>query len=757
MTVHVESPTEHDEPEYLTMPDDSAATSAFTPSLPTLVNRPPDTDAQSVSDVESISNGETVSDAADDFEEISYSEIPALAHTNKSHMQDDDLSDQDLECVTMSDTTIMPDTPTPAHPMPRTSSNPNNMADHARFNGLYLAAEPYPEPSKPLRLLFVGDGETPDATIARILCKVIASITGQVADKKAILDTAPQTEATAITSTKLNQFSIPVELVHVVDYRLIGEKMTVLLKGSETSSIHALTPDLAILFHMGDKDLPLLPAMAESLAHHKIPMLEIADTILTHSSEEGAQSCLITQTDQGDHFLRLSLILDDPNNEYASKTDVPMTVNAFVYALDDGHLSRHLSYIADHAASGFVGPTDGTPAQEKRRSLSAWSWPRHELARCIVTNMLGLLIALLAVQVLKYHFPQQLDPVSDLAIRIPKLQTALNSSGLATVNASDVLDYPTTTKIVSGTSKTTGIAFPTAATVHVAKPDHLLVSLPKPYWKSFQIAVFKNGKALSNVNNTRVIPGVIVVSLPQSDAHGQVHISILCDMVLRHNETIKVDLGNRLLQRVTYEKAAKGIQQDVSDVQNAAKFVKTKVASDVQSALNQSVCGIKYFGSNILDGFRSAGNVVGVASNHTASGLTYVAGMTYNTTSSIGWLIKNAIPQQRRLARAKTNALKIRTKLFGRSSVVKQEATMAKPGTASQAFLSLKSSAEKVQDFFHSRVYAMKRVVSRDSATDKLIKKPKVSSVVRVNVKWDTVTRSSGHGVSTKRDNRKGV
>ena len=107
-----------DETHYAAMPSFDSS-DGFTPSLPTLINRPADSDAQSVSDIESISNGETVSDTADDFEIVDMYEQP---------LQEEEDSDEDIEGVTMSNRTITPSrfplsrTISPSSPDPTESS-----------------------------------------------------------------------------------------------------------------------------------------------------------------------------------------------------------------------------------------------------------------------------------------------------------------------------------------------------------------------------------------------------------------------------------------------------------------------------------------------------------------------------------------------------------------------------------------------------------------------------------------------------------
>jgi len=706
MTVHIEPLVHHEEAHDDS--DDCVSIDEFTPSLPTLTNRLPESDGHSVSDVGSVS-GDSISDSDNDYDEISHNEIPALAA--RTRYQDLEPSDEDMERVMMSDRTIVPDTPTMAQRMPHISTEPtikHPTPQHIRVIGRSLAEKAYQMPNHPLCLVYLGATATTNLQVIALMAKVYGAMTGNTSDKEAMLSVAARAQSDCLVLHSFIDLPIPVEVVRAVDCGSGNSDAGLSIKTVEGQSldVEVLQPDLVVLHRtdVDDTDEAWLKSI-KKMALHGVPLMEVQDGSCRSTVEDTSPTCLVTQTVQGDHCLRLSFMSSSENeDEKPSDKEVPLSRSAF-HALDDDVLSRHLAYLTgrakefDESKKNMKDMKLRVQPTNQSKPLGLMSLVASFTAMTAVKGLLALLMLFLATSLQVYFFHQE-SPASELAIRTPMLQAALDNYGFAKVNASDILHYPVTTSIV-GNSTTTAVAFPTTVHVHVAKSDQLLVSLPKAYWKSGQIGIFKNGKPLTNVNNTRVVDGVLAVTLPASDAYGQVQISVISPNMPLRNETIKVDLGNRLLQRATYENAAKGVQQDVTVVHHAAKLAQAKVISDVHSVFNMSAYCVRAFGSNILEGVKSTGDAIGSVSNQTTHGLSYMGGLTYNKTSDLGSFVKSAIPQKRHWIRARNNALKIRTRLLRKSIAPKQNVVAPKRRFA-QALSAMKVKFVELQKQFPS-------------------------------------------------------
>lgn len=744
MTVHME-PLDHHEEAHDDSVDlvhsvDDVSINNFTPSLPSLINRLPESDAHSVSSVGST-DGDTISDHASDadYDEITYNEIPALA--GRARDQRSEPSDEEMEAVMMSDRTIVPPTPTMTQRMPHISSEsaskPDPMPEHVRVIGMSLADEPYQLPDRPLRLVYLGNTTTTNVHVLVLMAKAYGAMTGSSSAKEAMWDVAaPPFKSDRLVLQSLSDLSTPVEVIRAVDLSSNSQACpSIKTVGGKTFDLRVLKPDL-ILLHRTDSDSAWLP-FVKTVALYGTPIVEVQNDLCHGTVGDASPSCFVTQTAQGDNCLRLSLVSSPGDEEdEPSNKEVPLTRSAF-HALEDDVLSRHLAYLADRAKKldelrnnvkdmeMCVQPVKQSEPPKLKSSLASF------FTRTAARSLLALLMFFFATS-LQVYFLRQESPASELATRTPVLQAALHNSGFAKVNVTDILRYPVTTSIV-GNSTTTAVAFPTAVHVHVAKSDQLLVSLPKAYWKSGQIGVFKNGKPLTNVSNTRVIDGVLAISLPPSDAHGQIQISVISTNVPLRNETIKVDLGNRLLQRATYENAAKGVQQDVTVVHNAAKLAQAKVVSDVHSVFNMSAYCVRALGSNILEGVKSTGNAIGSVSNHTTHGLSYMGGLTYNKTSDLGSFVKSAIPQRHHWIRARNNALKIRTRLLRKSTAPKQIADKPHRGF-SEVLSNMKAQFAELQ----KRIPSF-NALKRSSSSEQLSKASQTATKVKLNV--ETVVR----------------
>lgn len=722
MTVHTEPLVHHEEAHDDS--DDCVSTDDFTPSLPTLTNRLPESDAHSISDVESIS-GDTISDHNSDaeYDEINYDEIPALAA--RARYQETEPSEEEMECVMMSDRTIIPSTPTMAQRMPHVSSEPIITSDftpeHAHVIGMTLAEKPYHLPDRPLRLVYLGDSSHSNMEVVNLMAKAYGAMTGNSADEKAMLDAASRAQSDETILQSLSDLPSPVQIDRANTFDLTpGVGPSIEKSDGSKSSFKNSRPDLVVLHRSRYDDVWV--TFAKMVAMLMIPMVEVQDDSFDLAYGDADMACVVPRTAQGEHCLRL-LFADESKNK-----EVPLSESAF-HALENDVLSRHLAFFDVFPKDLDEPKKDKTLFQSVKQLMPTkmLSLLNSLSIKNAVQSVLALLMILFAAS-LPVYFLQQQSPASELAYRAPMLQAALNDSGLANVNASDILHYPVTTSIM-GNSTTTAIAFPTAVHVHVAKSDQLLVSLPKAYWKSAQIGVFKNGKALTNVNNTRVVDGVLAISLPSTDAYGQLQISVLSTHMPLRNETVKVDLGNRLLQRATYENAAKGVQQDVTVVHNAAKLAQAKVISDVHSVFNTSVYCVRSLGSNLLGGVKSTGHAISAASNHTSHGLYYVGGLTYNKTSDFGSFVKSAIPQRRHFIRARNNALKIRTRLLRKSTTVKHNIVKPKPGL-SQTLTSMKMRIAEIQKRFPDF-----NALKRSTSVEKRSKASQAASKVKLTVK----------------------
>ncbi|KAH0342320.1 hypothetical protein KCU81_g5782, partial [Aureobasidium melanogenum] len=726
MTVHTEPLVDHEE-AYDS--DDCVDIDGFTPSLPTLTTRLPESDARSVSDVGSNISGDTISEHASDaeYDEINYDEIPALAV--RARYQETEPSAEEMEHVTMSDRTIIPDTPTMAQRMPHITSEPaikpNTTPEHARVVGLSLAEKPYQLPDRPLRLVYLGDTTHSNMDVVNLMAKFYGAMTGNSADEEAMLDAASCAPSDEAILHSLSDLPSPVQIDRASTFDVTpGVGPAIEKSDGSKSRFNISRPDLVVL-HRANYDNAWV-IFAKMVADQKIPMVEVQDESFDISFGDTDLACVIPQTAQGEHCLRLSLAAEE--DEKVMIKEVPLSESAF-HAFEYEILSRHLAYLTDMAKELDAPKMDESLVQSTKLSepYKLMSLLNSLVIKKAAQSLFALLVLLFAAS-LPVYFLQQQSPASELAHRTSMLQAALNSSGLANVNASDVLHYPVTASII-GNSKTTALAFPTTVHVHVAKSDQLLVSLPKAYWKSAQIGVFKNGKTLANVNNTRVVDGVLAISLPSTDAYGQVQISVLSTHLPLRNETVKVDLGNRLLQRATYENAAKGVQQDVTVVHNAAKLAQAKVFSDVHSVFNTSVYCVRSLGSNLLGGVKSTGDAISAASNHTSHSLSYVGGLAYNKTSDLGAFVKSAIPQRRHFIRARNNALKIRTRLLRKSTTAKHNIIKPKPGL-SQSLASMKMRFAELQKKFSSF-----NALKRSTSVEKRSKAIQTASKVKLSVK----------------------
>ncbi|KAG9877239.1 hypothetical protein KCV02_g21242, partial [Aureobasidium melanogenum] len=425
---------------------------SFTPSLPTLTNRLPESDARSVSDVGSNISGDTISDHASDaeYDEINYDEIPALAA--RARYQETEPSEEEMERVMMSDRTIIPDTPTMAQRMPHISSEPTIKPDttpeHARVIGLSLAEKPYQLPNRPLRLVYLGDTTHSNMDVVNLMAKVYGAMTGNSADEQAMLDAASCAQSDKAILHSLSDLPSPVQIDRASTFDVTPGVGPAIEKSDGSKSRFQISrPDLVVL-HRASYD-NVWVTFAKMVADQKIPMVEVQDESFDLSFGDPDMACVVPETAQGEHCLRLSLA-DDEDEEVMTK-EVPLSESAF-HALEDV-LSRHLAYLTDMSKEFDELKKHETFVQSAKQSepSKVMSLLNSLPIRKATQSLLALLMILFAASLPVYLIQQQ-SPASELAHRTPVLQAALNNSGLANVNASDILRYPVTTSIIGNST-----------------------------------------------------------------------------------------------------------------------------------------------------------------------------------------------------------------------------------------------------------------------------------------------------------------
>lgn len=204
---------------------------------------------------------------------------------------------------------------------------------------------------------------------------------------------------------------------------------------------------------------------------------------------------------------------------------------------------------------------------------------------------------------------QSLNAGAELAIRREGLSQVMsrfdNESAIYTsVNIDKILGYQQAAKIVNGTPTST-VEFPRSVHVEIAKPDQLFISTPKlpgtnTYPSKIRVEVVKDGQTL-DIKRTPLIDGVFHVSIDPSKAYGYIIIDVnsLYPVTIPNsffgtpprtvNETVKMDLGSRLLQPQTYQKAAvrmqKVLHRDVVQAQSMATYLEAAFLSRISSTV----------------------------------------------------------------------------------------------------------------------------------------------------------------------------
>lgn len=689
----------------------------FEPSLRSLVSRTgsPDHNSASEPDIISLSgdtasNAETVSDQLDGQDSLD---------EPYDHVRHDELEEEPDQRVIMSDHTIVPATPTLSQRLlaaPISCEKPKDrfIGSHSAISAaaatrqsmeFAMADRPYKLSGRTLHLLFVTERDMAEVDQLQVLAKVISAILDQKIDSDTIKEASDFTEEHVlqpmqppyeIVLFRGTDQPVTVRVNHAVGYN--AAKKVLILRNGKTHQLSSDLPDLVIFFHVPlafefvTETTRAFPQhetgrkLATDLAKYKVPMLEVSALV-----DLDPLPPVLMDLDKGKGaFPYLHMRPLDDQGRSKSRSVTPISLDAFCNELDDKDLSRHLV---------SLGSQYGKEASlAKMQAKQALSDGRSKTAYTSTKFMLALLTFLLSMMAMYQHKTAKLDASSDLTLRREALGLALNKSSAVGVNVSRVLQYPTTTEVVSGTT-VIGLAFPTTVDVHVARADELFISLPKTYGSSAHVGLFRNGKGLPQVNITQLIPRVYSLSLKPSEAYGEIHVSVLGITTPRLNETVKVDLGNRLLHRATYENVAhdvqRGFHRDVEEVHSAAKAVQTQLLEKTHSVMNVSAHRAKVLSHGFTDTAnhaveRIAGSYHGVtnvthsmvqhvencmvlAHHHNVQTAYAFTSLARNMTSAFSSLLTGSVPKKPDFARARRNSLRLKDKLFRKADVLTQQ------------------------------------------------------------------------------------
>lgn len=691
----------------------------FEPSLPFLVSRVVTPDASEPDELslsgDTASNADTVSDQldaqddADSFTNITHEDIPDEIRESLNESQGSPFEVEESDQIVMSNDTIVPTTPTLSHRVPSIESTADtavafmNKADgkiplssrSEDIVSLPKADKPYSMTGRRLYFLFVADRTVDRELQLLLVAKLVSAISGKDVDKGMIVN-APEPDVDCVGTPFHQRYEVQLSkkkmLNVIVDHAVAfsDEGQVKIKNGPILDLAGGSLPDFAILFHsykgsqtasqlhqgvfpQGDQGRQFVRA----LSNLGVPMLEVV------SDQASPLSSVLNSTMQGKQahpFLHVRHTRHQQSGGVDSQPSsrlTPIPLTSFI-DLDNQELSRHLALISkQHESKHGKSSSNGQFLKTALFSPSAVMF--------YVTSILLGLTALAGFYGSLIVNSVSLDPLSDLTVRQEALQLAMNRSTINSVNASRILHYPTTTGVSSGTA-TVGLAFPTSIDVHVAKSDQLFVAFPKAYRSSAYIALFRNGKNLSDYNVTKLIDGVYGLTLKSSDAWGQVHLMFRSTVDSTLNETVKVDLGNRLLHRATYENAARDVQHNVEDVQHVAKAVQARLMNNTHSALKTSAYRARALRESVYGTASNAAQRISLGyqgiTNTTSSMIksssnllasTYVKDMqkarnmtafARNATCSFGSGLMNKVPSKQDFNRARLNSLKLKEKLL---------------------------------------------------------------------------------------------
>lgn len=690
----------------------------FEPSLPSLVNSVVGQDLFEPDEIslsgDTASNADTVSDqfdghdSDDSFENIKHEDIPScLGDRPMSPFEAEEL-DQGL---IMSDHTIVPPTTaipqrlgldddsvvslssSQAQPVKATQSAPTR--PKYQIVGFSQADNPCFMPDRPLRFLFVAADDMDEDHQLLIVAKIMSAITGKdigtdvitkafESPDNEVLQSSHQRYGILLSKKK----SITFYIDHAVAYSAQGRLM---LKNRLELHPRGPLPDFAILFHVAIDSHDHLQLQQGVFPHgyqgrqcaRALLDLDIATLEISAVRDQSPWlTSVMTSTRHGNEalpFLHLRQNFYLPNDEAPSRTSraVPIPLDTFITELDNEELSRHLAWIR-HPDQEVV-----SSSQSEARIATRKAAPRFTSILTILTTL--LLGSVMMANVYMYLGKSaRLDAMSDLSLRQEALSMALNKSAINNVDVTNIIHYPTSTVVSSGAT-TTGLAFPTTVDVHVARPDQLFVALPTPYRDSAAIGLLRNNRSIDDFNVTKLIEGVSVINLKPSEAYGQIHLDVMCTKNALVNQTVKVDLGNRLLHRVTYENAARdvqhGFQRDVEEVHTVAKAFRAKIFNSTHSALSVSAHRARALRNGIFNTASSAATLGLHGVTNTTSLVIKSAGNTLalarekhnQVTSAVGSVVSKAIPRKSDFNRARVNSLKLKNKLSRKPTVPVQQ------------------------------------------------------------------------------------
>jgi len=687
---------------------------------------------------DTVSNAETVSDqlerddSIESFDLIRHEDIPDELREMPVDAEEVD------QGIMMSDHTIVPPTPTISHRLSGVDStfSPAAMHDYGleqekdiRWIVDYSKAhESYSMPDRPLRLLMVASKGMTEGDQLTVIAKIMSAVTAKDITTHVITEASDFADESVMQpfhqkyEVLLSEAkSVTVCVDHVVAYS--HEEARATLKNEKVLNLSSgSSPDLVVFFHVPAPSMGVSPfpqndqgiSLARALSKRDIAMLEMC-------RERGqyfpSVMSSITPGNTGLPFLHVHQQVQG-RHSMTEPTPFPIPLALFE-ELDNTDLSRHLACLSGQHKRKSRWPLSETISVVKR-NLADSSFESWLKTLCSVLSVVMLVAATAHV---KGNRP---DAASHQAFLQNELSLALKLTGIDSVNASSIIHFPTKTMVSSGTTSV-GLTYPTAAEVHVAKSDQLFVALANRL--PAKIYLSRNGKSIADVNVTKIVEGVYEMSLQPSDAYGQVQVDVNTPRVSTANETIKVDLGNRLLHGSTYKKAARdvqnGIQRDVEEAHTTAKAVQARFVNGTRSALKVSFYRAKALREGLykssttvahqfslgLHGVTNSTLSMMVSANHAltrgqAMQVTHrVASFTKNATVAVGSALGNTIPAKRDLARARSNSLKLKEKLFGHEGIPVQNVTIPIPAFGRLKKLSL-DARQGSQRLFTDVVYA---------------------------------------------------
>lgn len=693
----------------------------FNSSLPFLVGRhvaqeQRDPEEASLSG-DTVSNADTVSDRFDpaeddslpDYDQVTHDEIPAYLRE----------AQEQGENLVMSDITVGPHTDASMNPLMQARSLSTSQVqidgnESASVVVCPTADEPYTMPARPLRFLFVAEHDMDEQHQLLIVIKLVTAMTGSHPHLAHVTPIGKVYSSAPGYQIAVKDQVIDVSIEQVSTYA--GLCAAWRKDGSIFKPLVGPVPDFAIFFRGSpDRGVSTGRFYADLIARFSIPVLEVSQCPTDLPCVQLVNLDRSRRWPGDPPFLHVAQMLDtDDYTGGSTFTALPVTLDVLLDH-DPLELSRHLAFITKQHVGKPVSLEHVAEKRDETLENNEHNNSKHEIKKqdepedvpmtttstSLSTKGINRIAPLTAFKVLslwlavflacrQYLFAStKLDPLSELTLRQEALSLALNKSAIATVDASSILHYPTTTAIVSG-STTIGVAFPTAVDVHVAKSNQLFVSLPKHYPSIDQVDLVRNDNKTLDYNSSKLIDGVYVLDLKPVDAYGHVYLKCRSTKYQSVNETVKVWLGSRLAHRATYEKVArhvqKDLQRDVEDAQNAARAVQAKVLNGTHSALKGSAIRARAIRDKLVDtasvaarqlslGYQGAsnttarltktgGDLIAIAIEKDMQAIRFASAYARNATSAISSMLTSQIPAKQDFARARNNSLKLKGRLL---------------------------------------------------------------------------------------------